>query len=60
MGSDGTNGDGSGRDGSNGNGSNENGSALTLVDRWIALDRGWQALCLGIGIVAVHLIWQAF
>ncbi|MFC6754186.1 hypothetical protein [Halorubrum tibetense] len=25
-----------------------------LVDRWIALDRGWQALVLGLGIVGVH------
>ena len=32
----------------------------TLVDRWTALDRGWQALCLGLAIVAVHLGLQAF
>lgn len=30
-----------------------------LVDRWTALDRGWQALALGLGIVAVHLVGQA-
>ena len=27
-----------------------------LVDRWIALDRGWQALVLGLGIVGVHVV----
>ncbi|SNR43575.1 hypothetical protein [Halorubrum vacuolatum] len=32
---------------------------VTLADRWMALDRGWQALCLGLAIVAVHLLWQA-
>jgi len=32
----------------------------TLVDRWTALDRGWQALCLGLAIVVVHLGLQAF
>ncbi|ELZ43003.1 hypothetical protein C463_10385 [Halorubrum californiense DSM 19288] len=31
----------------------------SLVDRWTALDRGWQALALGLGIVAAHLIGQA-
>ena len=30
-----------------------------LVDRWTALDRGWQALALGLGIVAAHLLGQA-
>jgi hypothetical protein len=30
-----------------------------LVDRWTALDRGWQALALGLGIVAVHAAGQA-
>ncbi|MDB2223880.1 hypothetical protein PN419_15305 [Halorubrum ezzemoulense] len=30
-----------------------------LVDRWTALDRGWQALALGLGIVAAHLVGQA-
>ncbi|WP_434522860.1 hypothetical protein [Halorubrum sp. AS12] len=30
-----------------------------VVDRWTALDRGWQALALGLGIVAVHLVGQA-
>ena len=34
------------------------GSGSALVDRWIALDRGWQALALGLGIVAVHLAIQ--
>ncbi|MFC6887844.1 hypothetical protein [Halorubrum trueperi] len=29
-----------------------------LVDRWIALDRGWQALALGLGIVVVHVAGQ--
>jgi hypothetical protein len=31
----------------------------SLVDRWTALDRGWQALALGLGIVAAHLVGQA-
>ncbi|GAA0724581.1 hypothetical protein J2744_002392 [Halorubrum trapanicum] len=30
-----------------------------IVDRWTALDRGWQALALGLGIVAAHLVGQA-
>ncbi|WP_166377284.1 hypothetical protein [Halorubrum sp. BOL3-1] len=30
-----------------------------LVDRWTALDRGWQALALGLGVVAAHLVGQA-
>jgi hypothetical protein len=30
-----------------------------LVDRWTALDRGWQALALGLGIVAAHAAGQA-
>ncbi|TKX80541.1 hypothetical protein [Halorubrum sp. SD626R] len=30
-----------------------------LVDRWVALDRGWQALALGLGIVALHAAGQA-
>ncbi|ELZ50441.1 hypothetical protein C464_02535 [Halorubrum coriense DSM 10284] len=29
------------------------------VDRWTALDRGWQALALGLGVVAAHLVGQA-
>ncbi|WP_164471142.1 hypothetical protein [Halorubrum sp. CSM-61] len=29
-----------------------------LVDRWTALDRGWQALALGLGIVAAHAAGQ--
>ncbi|MGQ3328830.1 MULTISPECIES: hypothetical protein [Halorubrum] len=29
-----------------------------LVDRWTALDRGWQALALGLGVVAVHAAGQ--
>lgn len=29
-----------------------------LVDRWTALDRGWQALALGLAVVAVHLAAQ--
>lgn len=35
------------------------GADPTLVDRWLALDRGWQALALGLGIVAAHLVGQA-
>jgi len=35
------------------------GTRSPLVDRWIALDRGWQALALGLGIVAAHLAGQA-
>ena len=31
----------------------------SLVDRWTALDCGWQALALGLGIVAAHLVGQA-
>jgi hypothetical protein len=31
----------------------------SFVDRWTALDRGWQALALGLGIVAAHLVGQA-
>jgi len=30
-----------------------------LVDRWTALDRGWQALALGVVIVAAHVAVQA-
>ncbi|QWC19592.1 hypothetical protein [Halorubrum sp. 2020YC2] len=30
-----------------------------VVDRWTALDRGWQALALGLGIVAAHVAGQA-
>ncbi len=30
----------------------------SLVDRWAALDRGWQALALGLGIVAAHAAGQ--
>ena len=30
----------------------------SLVDRWTALDRGWQALALGLGIVAAHAAGQ--
>jgi len=30
-----------------------------IVDRWTALDRGWQALALGLGIVTAHLVGQA-
>ena len=29
-----------------------------LFDRWTALDRGWQALALGLGIVALHAVVQ--
>jgi hypothetical protein len=34
------------------------GTGSPLVDRWTALDRGWQALALGLGIVAVHAAGQ--
>ena len=34
------------------------GTGSPLVDRWLALDRGWQALALGLGIVAVHAAGQ--
>ena len=33
--------------------------AAGVVDRWTALDRGWQALALGLGVVAAHLAGQA-
>ncbi|WP_186313379.1 hypothetical protein [Halorubrum salsamenti] len=35
------------------------GTGSPVVDRWTALDRGWQALALGLGIVAVHAAGQA-
>ncbi|GAB6879086.1 hypothetical protein JCM17823_13600 [Halorubrum gandharaense] len=31
-----------------------------LVRRWRGLDRGWQALLLGLAVVAVHLLVQPF
>ena len=31
----------------------------SLARRWQELDRGWQALLLGLAIVAVHLVWYA-
>jgi hypothetical protein len=34
------------------------GTGSPLVDRWTALDRGWQALALGLGIVAAHAAGQ--
>jgi len=30
----------------------------TLASRWTALDRGWQALALGLGVVALHAVIQ--
>ncbi|WP_128904205.1 hypothetical protein [Halorubrum amylolyticum] len=30
-----------------------------LADRWLALDRGWRALALGLGVVAAHAAGQA-
>lgn len=30
-----------------------------LVKRWCRLDRGWQAVLLGLGIVATQLLLQA-
>ncbi|OYR38602.1 MULTISPECIES: hypothetical protein [unclassified Halorubrum] len=35
------------------------GTGSPIVDRWVALDRGWQALALGLGIVAAHVAGQA-
>ncbi|GAA0522186.1 hypothetical protein SAMN04488066_10563 [Halorubrum aquaticum] len=32
------------------------GDETRLSRRWRALDRGWQALCLGLAIVAAHLV----
>ena len=32
------------------------GDRTRLARRWRSLDRGWQALCLGLAIVAVHLV----
>jgi hypothetical protein len=34
------------------------GTDSPIVDRWLALDRGWQALALGLGVVAVHAAGQ--
>jgi len=34
------------------------GTGSPVVDRWLALDRGWQALALGLGIVAAHAAIQ--
>lgn len=34
------------------------GAGSPLVEQWLALDRGWQALALGLGIVAVHAAIQ--
>ncbi|MEZ3163785.1 hypothetical protein ABNG03_04040 [Halorubrum sp. RMP-47] len=36
-----------------------NAADASVVDRWTALDRGWQALALGLGIVAAHIVGQA-
>ena len=36
------------------------GTGVRLVDGWTALDRGWQALALGLGIVVVHAVVDAF
>jgi hypothetical protein len=30
-----------------------------IADRWCRLDRGWQAMLLGLGIVVVQLLVQA-
>lgn len=35
------------------------GGGSALVDRWTGLDRGWQALALGVVIVAAHAAGQA-
>lgn len=45
-------------DGSGGGSSGVEGTRLAR--RWQALDRGWQALLLGLAIVAVHLVIQPF
>ncbi|MFW5917034.1 MAG: hypothetical protein ACOCRD_01345 [Halorubrum sp.] len=34
------------------------GTGSPLADRWVALDRGWQALALGLVIVAAHVAGQ--
>jgi len=34
------------------------GTGSPLVDRWLALDRGWQALALGLAVVAAHAAGQ--
>ncbi|MES3161645.1 MAG: hypothetical protein PPP55_08770 [Halorubrum sp.] len=33
----------------------DEGTGSTLVNRWIALDRGWQALALGLAVVVAHV-----
>lgn len=38
--------------------SNADRSDSALVERWLALDRGWQALAFGLGVVAVHAAGQ--
>ncbi|WP_418284197.1 hypothetical protein [Halorubrum sp. DTA46] len=35
------------------------GADSPLVARWLELDRGWQALALGLAVVAVHGAGQA-
>lgn len=45
--------------GDGGAGSDGRATGTGVVDRWTALDRGWQALALGLGIVAAHLVGQA-
>jgi hypothetical protein len=46
-------------DGTDARPSDPDATGRSLVDRWTALDRGWQALALGLGIVAAHLVGQA-
>jgi hypothetical protein len=43
-------------DGAGDDAARETGSPL--VDQWTALDRGWQALALGLGVVAAHAAGQ--
>lgn len=47
-----------GADGSGERAAGADGTGSPLADRWLALDRGWQALALGLGVVAVHAAGQ--
>ena len=35
------------------------GADSPIVDRWLTLDRGWQALALGLAVVGAHLAGRA-
>jgi hypothetical protein len=45
-----------GRDGSDDAGAEPTAARSAVARRWLRLDRGWQALCLGLVIVAVHAV----